>query len=1658
MITSSDPNCFYGNAPWLNFYPSTRFSLPPLPSSASGTSSVMSAMLTVEVQYHLALILPRSSSKSTLEPFSTPPLQHLPSFDHAQIPRSWTWRDPLLPLPNNRSDGLVHTGEIIAQSSESTVLSLLMSRTPALPLAHIKSLLQGPQLPDELASSLLDIIGFDDGGWELVEMLVKERVQIGRLISDEAYSKPASNQPIDPDFLLAQSLRQNAQRNLPLAAASSAQEVYPHVYQAAKHSGLAGMSYGGRFALPMGTMRFDYDLHEEVTVPPSRPIPPKTNEKLIPLTEMDNLCRGSFPGYTSLNRVQSIIFPTAYGTNENMLVCAPTGAGKTEVATLSILRVLSQNLLPNLPNSVVPRIARDDFKIIYVAPMKALAAEIVRKLGKRLGWLKINVRELTGDMQLTKAEIAETQIIVTTPEKWDVVTRKPTGEGELASKVKLLIIDEVHLLNEERGAVIETIVARTLRQVESSQSLIRIVGLSATLPNYVDVGDFLRPVPLEQHFLGIRGKNNSPQQKKNLDEVVFEKVSEMVSRGHQVMVFVHARKETVKSGMTLHDQIMKEGTAADYDCSDNPVWEKFKRDIGTSKNKEMRELFGYGIGIHHAGMLRTDRNMVERMFESGCLKVLFCTSTLAWGVNLPAHAVVIKGTQVYDSGVGKFVNLSILDVLQIFGRAGRPGFETSGVGYICTPQDQLDHYLDAILSQHPIESQFVAGMIDSMNAEIALGTITDVGEAVQWMGYTYLFVRMKRNPFNYGMPHDVTADDPQLGNKRHQLVQLAAKKLVEAKMIEFDETSGKMSVTDLGRIAAKYYIRVASIEIFNENFKPRQTEADVLSMLAMSTEFDQIQVRENEIPELKFMMDEIIPCQVKGGTDTSQGKVNILLQGHISQVFVEDFALVSDTAFVAQNAGRIIRALLEIAISRRWAATGVVLLSLSKAVEKRMWPYDHPMSQFNLHRDVLYNLQQHADDTPVTDLAASNAEDLGNLIRLNKIHGAALLTAARQFPTLDISFSLRPMSHDLLSISIDLSKRFQWNERLHRTAEPFWVWVEDHEGVNILQVSNVLIRSATSSVHLDFIIPIRSTARPPFVTIRAISDRWMGVEDSVTIPFDHLVMPKPSTAHTSLLDLPYLPLKCLENPQLQAIYSKQFQVLNGIQTQCFWPMYHTQESVLVCAPSASGKTTLGEFAVWNALRSDHPCRILIVAARRDDARNHASRLRGTFSQSMKLDINLLLRSSDFLSRPSTQSFIGVTHPGALLSFYANASPDDFGRSLSLLLLDDLHLMDEQYELAISRMLVSTRAARVRTIGLSASLNDPLDIGSWLGVDPSFILSFRPKDRGTAFSTTVQTFTLPHSAVLLKAMTKPAFDVVHSYPGEPTILFVTSRAQCLTVARDLVTQSGAQMDLNGFLGTSPEGLEPYLRRLKDRASADILIRGIGIFHSGLAPSDQALVLELFALRIIQVLVVPREACWTLPVRSSIVVVMGTQYLQIKSGFDASSSSSAGGADRQVARYTNQELVKMQSFAVQPPTTTTSISTTGKFVLLCQAEHRDSYLRFLTEGLPLESLLHLPSSNVLRSAFQAEMAKGTIKTKQDGLDFLTHTFLIHRIRSNPTFYGAMTSDEEDEYERLSRVVDRCMDEENIETEEKVESKVLEKVKENAIRVVPGSAPKV
>jgi len=107
----------------------------------------------------------------------------------------------------------------------------------------------------------------------------------------------------------------------------------------------------------------------------------------------------------------------------------------------------------------------------------------------------------------------------------------------------------------------------------------------------------------------------------NLDLVTFEKVSELVREGHQVMVFVHARKETVKAALAIQDAAAKEDILTDFSCQDHPSYSHFRHEISASRNKEMKQLFDDGFGIHHAGMLRADRNLTEKLFSARAIKV-----------------------------------------------------------------------------------------------------------------------------------------------------------------------------------------------------------------------------------------------------------------------------------------------------------------------------------------------------------------------------------------------------------------------------------------------------------------------------------------------------------------------------------------------------------------------------------------------------------------------------------------------------------------------------------------------------------------------------------------------------------------------------------------------------------------------------------------------------------------------------------------------------------------------------------------------------------------------------------------------------------------------------------------------------------------------------
>lgn len=156
-----------------------------------------------------------------------------------------------------------------------------------------------------------------------------------------------------------------------------------------------------------------------------------------------------------------------------------------------------------------------------------------------------------------------------------------------------------------------------------------------------------------------------------MNEILYEKVIERISK-FQVLVFTHSRKETARTAKLIRDTALQQDHLSKFLKSDSAHKELLLSQVEKCDSQDLKEILPFGIGIHHAGMTKRDRTMVENLFEQGYLQLLCSTATLAWGVNLPAHTVILKGTQIYSPELGKWVELSPQDVLQMMGRAGRP--------------------------------------------------------------------------------------------------------------------------------------------------------------------------------------------------------------------------------------------------------------------------------------------------------------------------------------------------------------------------------------------------------------------------------------------------------------------------------------------------------------------------------------------------------------------------------------------------------------------------------------------------------------------------------------------------------------------------------------------------------------------------------------------------------------------------------------------------------------------------------------------------------------------------------------------------------------------------------------------------------------------------
>jgi ATP-dependent DNA helicase HFM1/MER3 len=198
-----------------------------------------------------------------------------------------------------------------------------------------------------------------------------------------------------------------------------------------------------------------------------------------------------FP-FEYFNEMQSALLKQVYDSDVNMTVAAPTGSGKTVVCELAILRLLKKYRISEL-------------KCIMITPNKALCQQKMKEWNKCFGQLGLSVLELTGDsfLQHSLRLVARANIIITTPEKWDCMTRSWRQHVFLLGAIDLLIIDEIHHLGEDnRGATLEAVIVRmrTLNNIYQEKvpqgnvhrTPMRIVSLSAALPNVSDIGEWLQ--------------------------------------------------------------------------------------------------------------------------------------------------------------------------------------------------------------------------------------------------------------------------------------------------------------------------------------------------------------------------------------------------------------------------------------------------------------------------------------------------------------------------------------------------------------------------------------------------------------------------------------------------------------------------------------------------------------------------------------------------------------------------------------------------------------------------------------------------------------------------------------------------------------------------------------------------------------------------------------------------------------------------------------------------------------------------------------------------------------------------------------------------------------------------------------------------------------
>lgn len=369
---------------------------------------------------------------------------------------------------------------------------------------------------------------------------------------------------------------------------------------------------------------------------------------------------------------------------DSFIISAPTASGKTLIAEMSALKVFLEH----------------GGKVVYLVPLRALAREKYDDISKKYHDTGMRVAQTTGDYNGADLWLHDADVIISTNEKMDSLIRH---RASWLKEVSLVVADEIHLMGDpSRGPTLEIVLTRW----KWMNPELRFIALSATIPNASEFAQWLgaqliesswRPVPLKEgvYFNDIITFQNGDTSmvKKACALGVVNLGLETISDGGQCLVFVNTRKAAeAVAHMVLSDiaKFLSEEEKASL--------EKLEEEVAGSSSepthlcKKLAGCIAQGVAFHHAGITSSQRKIVEESFRANKIKLVAATTTLAMGLNLPSRRVIIRDWWRYESGIG-MQPIPVMEIKQMSGRAGRPGFDTCGEAIVIARNERDVHYL-----------------------------------------------------------------------------------------------------------------------------------------------------------------------------------------------------------------------------------------------------------------------------------------------------------------------------------------------------------------------------------------------------------------------------------------------------------------------------------------------------------------------------------------------------------------------------------------------------------------------------------------------------------------------------------------------------------------------------------------------------------------------------------------------------------------------------------------------------------------------------------------------------------------------------------------------------------------------------------------------------